>query len=136
MPHPSIQALLAELAWPEHALDRKGTLTWSAALRDAPSEGGTTLASASVLVSDTQLTLRCRSATVGGPMEPLLEAKWTFSGDSAPELASYTQMGQGQPLDEAKAIAFFQDRVNLLGVRPQFQAFAARATPSAPAPKP
>ena len=67
MPQPTARALLKQLAWPEHALGNKGTMTWSAAVGEAPSENGIRLATAAILVSDNAVTLRCRSGTTHGP---------------------------------------------------------------------
>lgn len=141
MPQPTARALLKQLAWPEHALGNKGTMTWSAAVGEAPSENGIRLATAAILVSDNAVTLRCRSGTTTGSVEPLLEAKWSFVGeDTAPELVAFSKLGQPQSIEgdqaEADAVAFFQDKVNLLGVRPNFQAFAERKAPAPKAPTP
>ena len=138
MKHPSANALLKQLAWPEHSLGNKGTMTWSAAVGEAPSENGIRISTAAILVSDNTVTLRCRSGTTTGTVEPLLEAKWSFADESSePQLVTYRKMGEsldvGVEGQAADALAFFQDKVNLLGVRPQFQAFAPRkAAPPAP----
>ena len=84
MPFPSIEALLSQLAWPNHALANKGTMTWANAVEGVPPDGHTVVSSAAVLVADNRLTLRCRSAIPGSSIEPLLEASWSFNGDSAP----------------------------------------------------
>ena len=133
MPSPSIESLLSKLAWPGHALPNKGTMTWTNAVEGVPPDGHTVVSSAAILVADNRLTLRCRSAIPGGPMEPLLEAAWSFDGSSRPEMVSAVVNGQPAALDEEAIVGAFQDRVNLLGVRPVFQSFAPRKTsPASP----
>lgn len=126
MPSPSIESLLSKLAWPDHALSNKGTLTWTNAVEGVPPDGHTVVSSAAVLVADNRLTLRCRSAIPGGPMEPLLEASWSFNGDSAPVMEKAVLNGKPVELNEEVILGAFQDRVNLLGVSPVFQPFAPR----------
>ena len=122
----SVQSLLTQLAWPSQALNRRGTLTWTNVLREPDFENNPVVSSAVVLVSDSQLTLRCRTAFFQGELEPLLEAKWSLNGEAKPVLVSAVRNGTPVPLNEEAIVGAFQDRVNLLGVRPQFQAFAER----------
>ena len=134
MPSSSIESLLSRLAWPDHALSNKGTLTWTNAVEGVPPDGHTVVSSAAVLVADSRLTLRCRSAIPGGPMEPLLEASWAFDGPGEPSMVSAVLNGQPAELNEEAILGAFRDRVNLLGVRPVFQAFAPRKVSSSPRP--
>ena len=67
-------------------------------------------------------------------MEPLLEASWAFDGPGEPSMVSAVLNGQPAELNEEAILGAFQDRVNLLGVRPVFQAFAPRKVSSSPRP--
>lgn len=129
MTFPSTSALLQALAWPAQALEQRGTLTWVAATGEGATIGP--VASAAVLVGNDHITLRLRATNIEGHMEPHLEAKWAIRGDEPPTMVALTRLGQERPLNEQEAIEAFQDRVNLMNVRPQFQGMAKRTTPAA-----
>lgn len=124
------ESLLKELAWPEHAMDRRGAMTWATILRDERDQA--VKATASVVVEDTTVTLRLNAGTGGGENRSLLEATWKLDGPDGPVLTFATRAGSPAALDEARIVTEFQDRVNEMGILPHFQPMAPRNASTSP----
>lgn len=127
----SPEALLSQVGWPADALNRRGALSWSKMLSEDPAEPlNTTVASAAVLVNNETITLRYRTATLGGKVSPQLEAKWSIAQEGSPVLLSHSELGQKVDLNEDAAISAFQRRLLLMATRPSFEPMAPRRAPA------
>lgn len=126
------EALLKDLSWPEHAMDRRGMMSWTGILFDESRQA--VKATASVVVEDTTLTLRLDNGIEGGDNRNLLEATWTLGstdGDG-PTLTFVTRSGSPVTPDEARIVNEFKDRVDEIGTIPHFQPMALRNAASGP----
>lgn len=134
----SPEELLQKTGWPTQFLDRRGVLSWSKVLaEDIQNPLNTSVASAAVLVNNELITLRYRTATLGGKVTPEFEAKWQIGPDSKPTLLSCVEMGQAVSLDSNAALVAFQNRLLLMAVVPSFEPMAVRqpARPKASPPR-
>lgn len=125
----AIYDLLSKVGWPAKARDDRGTLTFTASTGDIETLRST---SAALLVGHDKIQARIRSSVDALALEPHLNIQWKLSGQEA-RLVSFVQDGQDRELDEAAALAAWQDAVNRLGAPPKFQQLAPRKTPAAPA---
>lgn len=126
--------LLSQLHWPEDAVNNKGVLTFSKTVGfDLESGVLGTNTTASVIVDTDSIKLRVRTTKNGETVLPVLDAQWmiandevTFSSLSADlDNAGYKKEQDVGAEAEQEALNMFQDHVNLLAVRPQFDKFGA-----------
>lgn len=127
--------LLSTLNWPENFKDNKGTLTFTQAVEtDLDTLNPGTVTSAAVITHADKIQLRVRTTSNGQDIFPIMDAEWRMSDDgSVAELNKFVHNEKEQDLNENIAIGSFQDHVNALGVKPQFQGFGLRKT-TAPVP--
>lgn len=127
--------LLSTLNWPENFKDNKGTLTFTKSVgADLETLNPGTVTSAAVIAHADKIQLRVRTTSNGQEIFPILDAEWRLSDDgSVAELNKFVHNEQEQDLNENTAVGSFQDHVNALGAKPQFQGFGLRKT-NTPAP--
>lgn len=127
--------LLSQLHWPEDAINNKGVLTFSKTVGfDLESGVLGTNTTASVIVDTDSIKLRVRTTKNGETILPVLDAEWMITNDEAAfsslsadlDNAGYKKEQDVDAEAEQEALNMFQDHVNLLAVRPQFDKFGAR----------
>lgn len=130
--YPSVEALLTALGWPTTALDQKGSMNWSKTVGDPPDR----VVSAVLLCTRSDVRCRLLSADVGGTVNPPhLETTWSFDASGVSYRGAW-EAGKPADLSEKEAMGRFQDRVNLMAVRPSFQAMGTRQRPAVEADSP
>jgi len=133
----SPEDLLNQVGWPAQFLNRRGTMSWSSVIsEDAADPKNTQVASAAVLVQDALVTLRYRTATLGGKVTPEFEARWDISTGGAPSLVFCKEHGVESALSGQQALSSFQHRVLLMATPPSFEPMAPRKAPGLTASQP
>jgi hypothetical protein len=133
----SPEDLLNQVGWPAQFLNRRGALSWSSVLsEDTVDPRNTQIASAAVLVQDALVTLRYRTATLGGKVTPEFEAKWDIANGGSPSLVSCKEQGVESALSGQQALSAFQRRVLLMATPPSFEPMAPRKAPGLTAAQP
>lgn len=127
-PFASTAELLAALGWPANALDQKGALSWGCPVGEPPDRviGAAVICRADAVVC----RLRAHELDVGSLHKTHLEAIWAIAPDAAPVLRSVQKAGEPVEADAATALGWFQDTVNTMCTRPEFQAMGTRDRPA------
>lgn len=121
--------LLSTLNWPENFKENKGTLTFTKAIEsDFTTLNPGTVTSAAVIAHADKIQLRVRTTTNGKEIFPIMDVEWQITADNNALLNKFVYNEQNQDFNEQIAINSFQDHVNALGVKPQFQGFGLRKT--------
>ena len=121
--------LLSQVNWPSAYQDHKGTMTYTRSVgEDINTLSQGTVTTAAVLAHADKIQLRVRTtAPDGKSLFPIVDAEWVLSEDGQyATLQRFHYNERECPPNDTQAIEAFQDEVNLLGVKPQFQAFALR----------
>lgn len=126
--------LLQQVNWPVSHIAHKGTLTHTKAV-DSETGALGVVTTASVLAHADKIQLRVRTTSSDGKsLFPVMDAEWVLTDNGQwAQLEKFVLNEQAQALDENRAVSMFQDHINLLGVKPQFQPFGLRSgQPPAP----